>query len=49
MVTSFFGMLKRVYRIEVGKPLLRRGALRRQLTVLITLKGWAGLYKGLST
>lgn len=45
VVTSFFGMLARVKRIEVScikSP-------RRLPTKLIALQGWAGLYKGFST
>jgi hypothetical protein len=44
VVSTFFGMLKRVYRIEVS--VIRFQYFWSKLPPL--LQGWAGLYKGLS-
>lgn len=49
VVNSYFGMLKRVYQIEVPfLPFL--SMFQRSLADLtLSLEGWPGLYKGLST
>ena len=47
VVTSFFGMLRRVKRIEVS-PLWIWSAVCRSSCSPSYAQGWAGLYKGLS-
>jgi hypothetical protein len=44
-LTSFFGMLFRVKRLEVRS---RRGPATAMLIHILSSQGWPGLYKGLS-